>query len=193
MSKTYRCRVKKDIRETHRTADTIELKISLLDILDPKEMEGMYRKALKDTGAKENADGTLELKVDGVTVTVDPKEKTAVGRVEGKKDIEIHVDKEVQVYNIRDNEKVAQAMAEKKVADEIAADVANKKKELEEKVKSTLDAAEEKVKEKLREAANEAHKAALRKKADRMGKVTVNREEELGNGDKRLTLEIELG
>lgn len=192
MSKTYRCRVKQDIRETHRCADTIELKISLLDILDPDEMDGIYRKALKDAGAKERPEGTLELKVDCVTVTIDPKEKTAVVRADGTKEIEVHVDKEVNVYQVRDNEQVAQGMAEKKVADEIAADIEKQKKVLEEKVKSTLDAAEEKVKEKLREAANEAHKAALRKKADRMGKVTVNKEEELGNGDKRLTLEIEL-
>ena len=57
MSKTYRCRVKKDVRVVSRASDEVEYKVSLLDILNPEEMEEQYRKALQSMGAKETADG----------------------------------------------------------------------------------------------------------------------------------------
>ncbi len=192
MSKTYRCRVKKDIREVHSVEDEIEYKVSLLDILDQDEMEEEYRKALRSLGADEDSDGNIVLDVDGVEVTVDTSSKKATARVDGKEEIEIHVDKEVKVFDWGDNERRAQEEAEKVTENEMKAEVEDKIKAHEKKVRGKLNAAGDKIKEKLREAANEAHKSALRKKAERIGRVTVDQEDGMENGDQRLTIEIEV-
>ena len=192
MSKTYRCRVKKDIREIVRKSDEIEYKVSLLDILDPDEMTEEYKKALKSLGAKESPDGKLSLDVDGVTLTVDPKEKTVKARLEDEKEVRESIDREVDVFEWTDAREAAQKKAEEDVSKEFDKKIEAEGKVIEDQVRRKLEKAEEKIREKLREAANEAHKAALRKKAHKIGRVIQDREESMENGDKRMSIEIEI-
>ena len=196
MSKTYRCRVKKDIQEVHRVQDELEYKLGLLDILPPEEMEKDFRKALEDMGAREEEDGSLTLEIEGIQVTVDTEEKKAIARVGEEKEISVEVEREVYVFDWGDNKENAQRTAEqeqgKGLEQELARKLEQEKEKHERRVRGKLEGAREKIQEKLREAVNETHKNALRKKASRMGKILADREEEQANGDQRLTLEIEL-
>lgn len=193
MSKTYRCRVKKELREVHRARDQVHYRgLGLLDVLDPQDMEDVYRQALKDMGASEKSDGSLSLRVGEATVRVDPKQRTAEVSVSEDKEVRTKVDREEKIFEWSESREKAQKKAEEKVDREAGGELEKKKKDHDEEVRSKLDQVEDRVKEQLRRAANEAHKAALRRKAGRMGTVTVDKEDELANGDRRLTLEVEL-
>lgn len=193
MSKTYRCRVRKDIKEVIRRSDEIEYKVSLLDILDPDDMSEEYKKALEAVGAREDPDGKMVMDIDGVTVTVDPKEKTVKARLEEEKTVSEKVDKVVDVFEWTDLRESAQQQAEDDVDKEIREKLEEEGKTVEEQAKKKLEAAEEKIREKLREAANEAHKSALRRKAKRIGRILSEKEESAQNGDRRMVIEIETG
>ena len=192
MSKTYRCRVQRDVRVVSRVADEVKYKVNLLDILDPEEMEAEYRQALRAMGAREEEGGGMVLDLDGVRVCVDPGEKTATAGVNEEEEISISVNRDVRVFQWEDSEEKARQEAEKRTDAEITNEMAKKKKHHEQDVRDRLEGADRIIREKLREAANEAHKSALRKKADRMGRIMSNKDETLENGDKRLTLEIEI-
>lgn len=190
MSKTYRCRVKKDIRETLSSEDSVGYAIGLLDTLDPAEMAAEFRKALIAAGAAERGDGGLSLEVAGVTVTVNAAGRTATARVARKDELRESVDKVVDEYSVRDSEKAAQKKAEAAVDGEIRERVAEARRDHAAGIAEALRKADPAIRKALRAAANEANKAALRKKAGCMGVVTADREEILPNGDRRLTLEI---
>jgi len=192
VSKTYRCRVRKDVSVVSKAADEVRYKVGLLDILDPDEMREHYRKSLQALGAQEGKDGKFVVEVAGAKVTVDPNARSAVAEVAEKERITVSTDRVVAVRNVQDDEAAARQEAERRVGQELAAEAAKRKRSHEERVRGKLDAADEAVRAKLREAANEAHKSALRAKADRLGKVMADKEETLANGDKRVTLEVEL-
>jgi len=193
MSKTYKCRVKKDITETHRVSDEIEYKIRLLDILDKEDMAEEYEKVLKDMGGKKKKDGNLEIEIDGVKITIDVKKQNVKAKVDEKEKISENVDKELEIYDYDYNENIAHKKAEEIIEKDIKEKINKRKAEHEVKVREKLEKAEEKIKEKLREATNETHKRALRRKADSMGKVIVDQENKLKNGDNQLVLEVEIG
>ncbi len=201
MSRTYRCKVKKDLKEVHKTADEIRYRISLLDkkhlgILKPDEMEEIYRAALKEMGASEESDGTLVLEVDGIKITINTKDKTATARLEEEIEIKAEAQKTVKVYDVNDDRQKAQKEAEKAVEKvlkkELDQKIRDKKAAQTQKTREQLNRADGAVREKLRQAANEAYKKALREKASRMGNITEDREETLENGNQRLTLAIEI-
>ena len=190
MSKTYRCRVKKDIRETLSSEDSVGYAIGLLDTLDPGEMAAEFRKALIAAGATETGDGRLALEVEGASVTVNADGGTATARIARKDELKESVDKVVDAYSVRDNGASAQKTAEATVDGEIRERVAEARRAHAAETAEALRKADPAIRKALRAAANEANKAALRKKAGRLGVVTADREENLPNGDRRLTLEI---
>lgn len=192
MSKTYKCRIKKDIVESHRVSDEIEYNLGLLDILPPEEMEDIYKEAVKNSGGVEKEDKNLEISIDSITITIIPSEKKARVRISEEKKIAIHIDREEKVFEYSDSEVKAQKKAEEKADREINAELNKQKEDHINKVKKKLADSEEKVKEKLREISNEVHKNALRKKAGALGRINLDREEKLSEGDNRLTIEIEI-
>jgi hypothetical protein len=196
MSKSYRCRVKVDLRERVAARDAVAYEIDIGRILGKKAEAALLRKALLDLGGEEQ-DGKVVLEVEGVRVTVDPETGEAQASVEDEGDVRRHVDEERKVFNVRDDEAAAkekaQADAEKEAKVSLEQEKAALQKTLDDKVRDTLKAAGPAIVRRLRVARGETEKAALEEKARQLGTVVSKREtEDPKRGDRSLVIEIEL-
>lgn len=192
MSKTYRCRVKRDLTDIIREKDRIVYRLRLLPVADKEKMKQWFRQALIDDGANENEDGTLEMDMDGVRVEIDVENDEVKIVSETEDDLHIQIDEDRKVYNRADNEEKAQEKAEEDVNKEVKKTIEDKQKEVRDKAVKILREAEGKVKTRIRKAENKTIEKGLDEKADSMGDV-VQKEEEAGvNGDRRVIWRVRL-
>jgi hypothetical protein len=196
MSKTYRCRVKVDLKERVLARDAVEYEIGLGRVLGKKEEAEILRQKLREAGGVEH-DGKLALDIGGVRVEVDPESGKVTAEVAADGEVEHQVDEERKVFNVADSpeqaQRHAQAQAEQQARANLAAKKAAVQGELDGKVRGKLGQATPEIVRKLREVRAEVEKEAVVRKAERLGTIVGRHEEEdKATGDRKLTLEIEL-
>ncbi len=192
MSKTYICRVKRDLREVLREEDRVVYRVRLLPVADKEKMKKWFKDSLIKDGARENEDGTLGMELDGVKVEIDiDKEEVRVVSETGE-EVNIKKDEQKKIYNVADNEQAAQKKAQEDVDNEVAQEIKEHRDRLRKKAVKALNEAEGKVKTKIRRAENDAIKKGLDEKAHGLGQVVDVDESTEGNGDKRTVWRIRL-
>ena len=196
MSKTYRCRVKVDLKERVLARDAVEYEIGLGRVLGKKEEAGILRQKLREAGGVER-DGKIALEIGGVRVEVDPETGKVTAQVEAGREVEHHVDEERKEYNVADSaeqaQKRAQARAEEQARATLAAKKAAVKDELDGKVRAELGRATPEIVRRLREVRAEVEKEAVVRKAEKLGTVVARHEsEDKATGDRTMTVEIEI-
>ena len=197
MSKTYRCRVKLDLSTSVEAGDEVEYRLRINDIVDDEETTDILRQKLIEAGGEEREDGKIALEVDGATVEVDPRERTAVAKVEGQRQIDKHVDREVHARSWRDSKEEAQAKAEHQVRSQAEAELEHEreaaKRALEEEVRRRLGDAAADIARSLRTVSAETEKEAILRKARRMGTVkSVTESEDADTKDRKVVIQLDL-
>ncbi len=194
MSRTYRCRVQKDLSTSVRARDSITLTLGLRDLVGEEETNQILREALEALGGGSDEAGRVQLDIDGVRVTVDPAERSAELSVGEDYELQVSVDTVVDSYNYGDDEEAAQAAAEARVESQLKASLNTKRAAAEAETRERLDAAEGAVRAVLREATARTEIESLRRKAERMGRIlSVTEEEDPKTGDRQVVIELELG
>jgi len=196
MSKSYRCRVKVDLKERVAARDAVEYELDLGRILGKKEEAALLRQKLRAAGGVEQ-DGKIALEIGGVRVEVDPDTGQVRAEVEAGRAVEHAIDEERQVYNVRDSaeqaHRSAQAAAEQQARSALEAKKAAVQNELDGQVRGRLGRAAPQIVRRLREVRAQVEKAAMERKAARLGTVVARHEsEDKATGDRSLTLEVEL-
>lgn len=191
MSKTYTCRVKRDLSELIREKDRVVYRLRLLPVGDREKMKDWFRQALTEDGAKGDQ-RKLHFEIDGVQVEVDLEEDQIRIVSESTQDLHIEKDEERKIYNVADDERAAQQKAEEQVDQEIEREVREARDRIRKQAAQRLREAEVKVKSRIRKAENEAIKKALDEKAHSLGEVLDVEESEEINGDKRIAWRIRL-
>lgn len=196
MSKTYRCKVRVDLKERVRARDAVEYEIDLGRVLGKQEESELLRQKLRAAGGVEK-DGKIALDIGGVRVEVDPATGKVTAEVGADGDVEVRIDEERQVWNVRDNaeaaQKSAQAEAENEARQRLAAEKATKQGALEGRVRGKLGRATPEIVRRLREVRAEVEKEAVVRKAQRLGTVLGTHEsQDEATGDRTLTVDVEL-
>jgi hypothetical protein len=196
MSRTYRCKVRVDLKERVRARDAVEYEIDLGRVLGKQEESELLRQKLRAAGGVEH-DGKIALDVRGVTVEVDPATGKVKAEVKADGDVEVHIDEERRVWNARDSaptaQKRAQAAAEDEARERMAAEKAATQGTLEGQVRGQLGRATPEIVRRLRQVRAEVEKEAVVRKAQRLGTVLDTHEsEDAATGDRTLTVDVEL-
>lgn len=196
MSKTYTCRVKKDLREEVREEDRVVYKLKPLPVADKEKMRNWMREALLEDGATSNADSTLSLDVEGVKVEIDLEKDEVRIVAETTEDIHVEKDEKRRVYDLLDNEKRAREKAEAQVEQELATEMEKAKaaslKRLRDTVSEALRQAEEEVKRRIRSAENIAIEKGLDEKARDFGEILDKEEAVDSEGNHRVVWRIKM-
>ncbi len=196
MSKTYRCKCKVDLKARVRARDAVEYEIDYGRILGKKEESEILRQKLREAGGTEK-DGTITIEIGGVSVEIDPATGKATTKVEAERDVEVNIDEERTVYNVRDSaaeaQRGAQARAEEEARAQLDARKANTQGALDGQVRGKLGQATPHIVRRLREVRAEVEKEAVVRKAERLGTVLGKHEsEDKTTGDRTMTVDIEL-
>jgi hypothetical protein len=196
MSKTYRCKCKVDLKERVRARDAVEYEIDYGRILGKREEGEILRQKLREAGGTEK-DGEITVEVAGIPVTVDPATGKATAHVDAEREVDVHIDEERTVYNVRDSaaeaQRGAQARAEQEARDQLDRSKAATQGELEGQVRGKLGQATPHIVRRLREVRAEVEKEAVLRKAERLGTVLGKHEsEDKTTGDRTMTVDLEL-
>jgi hypothetical protein len=196
MSKTYRCKVRVDLKERVRARDAVEYEIDLGRVLGKQEESELLRQKLRAAGGTEQ-DGKLALDIGGVTVEVDPATGKVTAEVNADGEVAVHVDEERQVWNVRDSaeqaQRSAQAEAESEARARLLAEKTATEGTLAGQVRGKLGRATPEIVRRLREVRAEVEKEAVVRKAQRLGTVLGTHEsEDKATGDRTLTVDVEL-
>jgi hypothetical protein len=197
VSRIYRCRVKRDLSTSVQAGDEVQYRIRVNDILDQEETTDILRQKLVAAGGEERGDGKIVLEVDGAEVEVDPHARTAVARVEQRRQIDKHVDREVRARSWRDRREEAQAAAQSKVESQARSELESERRaaqqQLEQEVRRRLGDAADAIAKALRTASAQTEQEAVVRKAQRMGKVkSVTESEDSDTGDRKIVIQLEL-
>ncbi|MBN2576082.1 MAG: hypothetical protein JXP73_16080 [Deltaproteobacteria bacterium] len=196
MSKTYRCKVRVDLKERVRARDAVEYEIDLGRVLGKQEEGELWRQKLREAGGVEK-DGKIALDVGGVAVEVDPATGKVTAEVKADDDVEVHLDEERRVWNAQDSaeaaQKRAQATAEQEARERMAAEKTAAQGALDGHVRGQLGRAAPEIVRRLREVRAEVEKEAVVRKAQRLGTVLGTHESrDEATGDRTLTVDVEL-
>ena len=196
MSKTYRCKVRVDLKERVRSRDAVEYELDVGRLLGKKEESELLRAKLREAGGVEQ-DGKIALEIEGVKVEVDPATGKVTAEVGSEREVEIHVDEERKVWNVRDQaeeaQRGAQKQAEKEAEDKLEAKKAAARNDLDGQVRGKLGRATPAIVRRLREVRAEVEKEAILRKAGRLGTVLGKHEsEDKATGDRTLTVDVNL-
>ncbi|MCP4750857.1 MAG: hypothetical protein GY866_08190 [Proteobacteria bacterium] len=192
MSRTYRCRVKRDLTEVIKERDSIVYRLKRLPVADKKKMNRWFRRALLEDGAGENEDGTLEMEFDGVRVEIDLEKEEVRATSEIEDELHIRIDEERSEYDYGDNKERAQEKAEKHVDREIAKKVKATRARHKKAAVGKLNEAQDQIKERIRTAENKVVEKALDEKTKTLGKNVQKEEEVEIDGGKRLVWSVNL-
>lgn len=194
MSRTYRCRVQKDLTITVRARDSITLRLGLHELVGEDETNEILRKVLEEAGGRVGDDGQVTLGIEGVQVVVDVEGRTAEASLGEDYELEASADEIVDSYSHADDKRAAQAAAEARVERDLKAELQRRKEAAEAATRAKLDAAEEAIRQTLREASAKTEIESLRRKAERMGRLLgITEEEDPKTGDRQVVIELELG
>ncbi|MBF0398644.1 MAG: hypothetical protein HQK78_17850 [Desulfobacterales bacterium] len=169
--------IKKSFKDVIREKGRIIFRLRpLLPIVEENRMKEWFKQALKEDGAKQNKDNTLNFKIDSVDVKVDVDKKEAILTAESEELIKI--EKQVFNYELESFDK------------QIKEEVKQAKKRNQSKAIKNINDIESKAKAFIRKAENKAIEKGLEEKGESIGEL-IKKENRIDvNGDKRIIWNI---
>ena len=175
MSQTYKVRVKQTIRDTVNVGREWRQKIDLLQLLPADRMGGLLALELEKDGWEKAQDGKVTKKHDQFDLEFDPVTRQLKIVYEQEQDIELDIDREIDVYDYLDDESRANQEGHRKVIREADAELKEEsqllEKEMLKELESTQDEMLQEIDQVMQDKVEKAQIEALKEKARSLGDI----------------------
>tara|TARA_Y100000589_G_scaffold77713_1_gene71468 strand:- start:1278 stop:1859 length:582 start_codon:yes stop_codon:yes gene_type:complete len=175
MSQTYKVRVKQTLRDTVSVGREWRQKIDLLQLLPADRMGGLLALELEKDGWQRAQDGKVSKEHDQFDLEFDPVTRQLKIVYEQEKEVEMDVDREVNVYDYADDESRANREGHRKVIQEADGELQEEvqllEKEMLTELESTQDQMLEEIDKMIQEKVEKAQIEALKEKAKSLGDI----------------------
>ena len=175
MSQTYKVRVKQTLRDTVNVGREWRQKIDLLQLLPSDRMGGLLALELEKDGWHKAQDGKVTKKHDQFDLEFDPVTRQLKIVYEQEQDIELDIDREIDVYDYADDESRANREGHLKVIQEADGELKEEAQLLEKEMLKELESTQEQmlqeIDEMMHDKVEKAQIEALKEKARNLGDI----------------------
>ena len=175
MSQTYKVRVKQTLRDTVSVGREWRQKIDLLQLLPADRMGGLLAFELEKDGWHKAQNGKVTKKHDDFDLEFDPVTRQLKIVYEQEQNVELDIDREVNVYDHFDDESRANQQGHQKVIQEAGGELQEEakllQKEMLEELESTQDDVLREIDQMIQDKVEKAQIEALKEKARSLGDV----------------------
>ena len=175
MSQTYKVRVKQTLRDTVNVGREWRQKIDLLQLLPADRMGGLLALELQKDGWQKAQDGKVTKTHDQFDLEFDPVTRQLKIVYEQEKDVEMDVDREVNIYDYADDESRANREGHRKVIQEADGELQEEVQLLEKEMLTELESKQDQmlqeIDQMMQDKVEKAQIEALKEKARALGDI----------------------
>jgi hypothetical protein len=171
MSRAYRIRVKESLKRVVRARDGVNTQLEILGVLAPEQMAELLRRELAGRGFQ--AEGKqMVRRQKGVKVTVEPESGAVAVTSELHDKVELEKEKEARVYtDVGAGADRTKKQLRENLREELEKEAKEHEAELQKKVTDQLEAELEGLRRELDQAVNRVTADALKQKAAQLGQI----------------------